>query len=87
MTEEIAFKIDLAWPDTIKWNKMSEKEKNALTTVERIMGKPPKPVKWGKFLNRWVTSFSCQAILPCGRIYRCGLRTGKTFDYFVPEDK
>lgn len=84
MAEEVGYKIDFAYPDTIKWHTMTRVEKDRLVNAELIFGDPlPKPIKWGKFLNRWVSSFATQAILPCGRIVRCGLRTGKTFDYLV----
>jgi hypothetical protein len=81
---ELAYRIDLEYPKTICWNKMSDDEREGIVSMDKIFSKKPKPVIWGKFLNRWVSAWACQAVLPCGWVYRCTLRNGKTFDYLVP---
>lgn len=83
---ELAYRIDLEYPETIRWNEMSVEEQSGLASMDKIFHKVPRPVIWDKFLNRWVSAWSCQAILPCGWVYRCTLRTGKTFDYLVVEE-
>jgi hypothetical protein len=81
--ETLAYKINLAWPKTYEWHKMDAGQVQALSDPQYIGGLVNKPVKWGKFLNRWVCAWAMQKILPCGWIYRVGLRNGKTFDYLV----
>jgi hypothetical protein len=85
--KELAYKIDLEYPKTIKWHEMSADEKACIKNRGLLFGnEEPKPVVWGKYLNRWVSSWACQAMLPCGWVYRCTLRNGKTFDYLVVEE-